>query len=93
MIWAALKAAKDTNAPTNFMWTQQIRHSLRWLRCFLIGVKGVVVRDFTLAAYSRMGKKVTIQTDASPYGIGAVIYVDGHASEYLYDKMQSQGEV
>ena len=63
------------------------------MRCFLSGVKGALVRDFTVAAYSRTGKKVTIQTDASPYGIGAVLYVEGQAAEYLYDRIREQDEV
>ena len=79
-VWAALTAAPSTGAPHNW-----------WIRCFLSGVEGALVRDFTVET-SRTGKKVVIQTDASPYGIGAVIYVDGLPVEYLYDKIHEQDE-
>ena len=59
-IWAAMAASDGTNAPCNCLWTQQIRHSLRWLRCFLNGVEGALVRDFSVEAYARAGVKVTI---------------------------------
>ncbi len=92
-IWAAMTAAKETNAPANCVWTQQIRHSLKWLMCFLCGVQGALVRDFTFEAYSRTGKMVTIQTDASPFGIGAVLYIDGKASECLLDAICDHDEL
>ena len=38
-----------------------------------------------MEAYARTRKNVVIQSDASPYEIGAVINADGIPVEYVYD--------
>ena len=49
----------------------------KWIRAFLDVVAGEVERRFLLDAYLRLGDRLVITTDASPYGLGAVLEQNG----------------
>ena len=50
---------------------------LTWVIAFMNGIDGELERRFTLDAYLRRGNRITITTDASPYGLGAVLEENG----------------
>ena len=52
---------------------------------FLSGQKGNLRRELSLDAYLRRGKSVVLTTDASPFGIGAVLVIDGVITAHLSD--------
>ena len=81
MFYAALHAASAP--PRGCVWLQQIRIPLGWIRAFLKDTGGNLERIYELDAYLRRGLKIEITTDASPYGLGAVLVVDGVIVSHL----------
>ena len=79
-LWAVLNDHRTTNAPTNCVWTSQLRPTLLWFRAFFENEGAQLERFFSLEAYSRRGDVVQIGTDASPYGMGGWITVKGQSS-------------
>ena len=75
-LYAALHC-KESHAPSGCVWTKQIRHSLEWIRCFLSEEKGQIERVFTVQHFLQHGPQVTITWDASPFGMGATLQLDG----------------
>ena len=56
----------------------QIRHTLDWfIISFHLSGHGPISRRFTLAAHLNMGRRMCIITDASPFGLGGIITLDG----------------
>ena len=54
-----------------------MRCPIRWLVAFLQGRAGDLVRTTTVDSHLRRGPYVCITTDASPFGLGAVLEIDG----------------
>jgi hypothetical protein len=82
-LWAALYAECPTGAPLNIIWIKQISTTLQWLNAFFNGAVGGVERFFRLDAFLRQGPIVEIGTDASPWGLGAWLAVDGVITHYF----------
>ena len=93
-IWAALRygagagqrpLASDQkhSAPKGCVWVVQCLPALLWIHAFLSRVNGSIKRTFTLNAYMRLGDKVDIYTDASPWGIGGCISINGAPRAYF----------
>jgi len=76
MFYAVLYA-EPAGAPPNCRWVQQFRIPLAWILAFLAGNRGELERRFTVDAHLRRGPRLTITTDASPYGLGAVLELNG----------------
>ena len=70
-------------APANCCWLHQILVPLTWIQAVLKSVDGELERRFTLEAYLRQGAKLTITTDASPYGLGAVLEQNGQIVSFF----------
>ena len=87
MMYAAIYgrpgAESDKQPPTNCIWTRQIQIPLQWLIAFISGQSGNLRRELSLDAYLRRGKSVLLTTDASPYGLGAVLVIDGTIAAWL----------
>ena len=81
-LYAALHC-KESNAPTGCVWTKQLRHSLQWIKCFLSEEEGHIVRVFTVQHYLHQGPQVIITWDASPFGMGATLQIDGEFTEFF----------
>ncbi|CAE8627265.1 unnamed protein product [Polarella glacialis] len=75
-IWAAL-GAEPSGAPANCMWQRQISTALHWLRAFLRRQRGSLKRVWTLSAYLGSASQVLITADASPFGTGAWLSING----------------
>ena len=74
--WAAM-AHTTTNAATNCVWVKQFAWSLLWIQEFLLGTTGSITRIFDYDAYYNRGSMIEVTTDASIYGLGAWITIDG----------------
>ena len=55
---------------------KQIRIPLCWIRAFVRGAPADLERRFTVDAHLRLGARITITTDASPFGIGGILEVN-----------------
>ena len=75
--------SEEGHAPSGCIWVKQIQHACRWLLTFLAGEQAGITREFTLAAYRRQGQRVTITWDASPYGMGATLQIEGRFVEFF----------
>ena len=91
MMYAAIYSKPDPQSsnqpPTNCIWTKQIQIPLQWLVAFISGQRGDLQRVLTVDSYLRRGKSVVLTTDASPYGIGAILVIDGTVVAHLSDRV------
>ena len=90
-IWASLYADCG-QAPRNCVWTSMIEHSLTWLAAFFLeSGTGPLQRIFRVDAHFNRGRRVRITTDASPYGIGGWISIDGVLIAYFFEPPRRPG--
>ena len=92
-LWAALNSPGTSRAgdsPPGTIWTAQIAQTLEWLLCFLdpkrnphIDTSGALTRTWLLSAYLRKGVKVEIVWDASPWGLGGTLLIEGKPVGWL----------
>eukprot|EP00435_Cladocopium_sp_Y103_P035423 s206_g9.t1 len=81
VLYAALHG--PNKAPNNCVWTKQVIHTLVWLRAFLNGESGSIRRVYNVDQYYNSGIKVQITWDASPYGMGAFLTVNGRVQQHF----------
>ena len=85
-MWAAIKehlSGKKTGAPHNTVWTKQMAPSLQWFSAFFSTRGKHLERFFTVSAYLRTGAVVEIGTDASPWGMGGWLTINGAITHYF----------
>ena len=81
-LYVALHTSQ-TNAAEGCVWVKQVRHSLEWMATFLSREEAGIKRVYTLEHYRGAGTKVVITWDASPYGMGAMLQLDGVIHEFF----------
>ena len=67
------------------MWTKQVKHVLSWIIALL---QGPLVRDYLLSVYTGSGNNVEICLDASPWGIGGTLALNGKLKTWFCDQLQ-----
>jgi hypothetical protein len=85
-LWAALSAPAGA-APNRCVWVKQISVALRWLNVFLNGTSGVLTRSFSLESYMNWGPKFELTLDASPWGLGGILVIDGRVHSYFSSEL------
>jgi hypothetical protein len=75
-LYAALYSKANT-APRGHIWTKQIMTVLVWINALLSNGVGKLVRRFDLAPYIGSGRQVTMDLDASPWGVGGYLTENG----------------
>eukprot|EP00435_Cladocopium_sp_Y103_P050142 s2443_g15.t1 len=85
--------ADQSQAPRGCVWTKQIAHSVHWLRVFLSGEKAGIIRCYTLEAFNNKGPEIIITWDASPYGMGGTLQVQGTYVEFFASKITEDDEI
>eukprot|EP00435_Cladocopium_sp_Y103_P033053 s1409_g8.t1 len=83
---------EDTKAPRECIWTKQVRHTLLWLLTFLKDEVAGIRRQYTIRCLSHHLPLVTITWDASPWGMGATLQLDGSTVEYFSIQISSDDE-
>ena len=81
-MWAAWAADSPERHP-NCVCSLQTDTETKWPITFFTGHGATIERFFSLDAYSRVGTTVVIGTDASPWGLGGRLMVDGVIKEYF----------
>ena len=93
MLWAPIY---DRRSRCHFdqlkVWRRAIDIPLRWMDAFLRGTMGTLQRTYTLASYLHEGDKYSIVVDASPWGLGAYLQINGVISEYAFGPVTSDDE-
>ena len=69
-----------------------IEDALSWIKAFLQLQHGPLIRQWHLDAVLSSATKVTITFDASPYGFGAVLFIDGTPTEFYADAISQHDE-
>ena len=87
MLWAALYAPPEISlAPVGCVWVAQIKEPLTWFESFWNELKPQnLVRTFCVKAHFNIGKQIYIYVDASPYGLGGWLSIDGQPVAYFSD--------
>ena len=89
-LWAALYS--ESSAPHQGIWKVQIAHSLGWLSAFFISNKIGITRTFYLQDFNAQGDRVEFGTDASPWGLGGWISVNGSIKHHFSDRLSEHDE-
>ena len=80
-LWAAIytegKPNNGSRAPKGQIWVAQVKQSVKWVRTFLESSGNFVSRTWSLYAHFGSAAQLIIVFDASPWGLGAVLYQDG----------------
>ena len=78
-LWTAVSGApnKRTWAPKGMVWTMQVRSSISWIIKFLTINNHVLTRRWSFQEYSEERARLTATLDASPWGLGGVLQLDG----------------
>ena len=74
-----------SNAPRGCLWTSQILEPLVWIKAFLEQTAGSLHRTFLVSSHYNRGDKIVVYVDASPWGIGGWILVNGRPLGYFAD--------
>jgi len=92
-LWAPLTQKGQSSAPLGCVWTKQIRQPLLWIHAFISHQKGAVKREYTVESYLEKEIDTQIITDASPWGLGAVLVVQGVAKAFFGVALTVEDEV
>lgn len=89
--YAALSAPKPADTPRNCTWTAQVRSGLTWILTFLThnSEHEVTKRVWDINEHLRTDANVLITWDASPWGFGATLHLEGRLVEFLEDTPSS----
>jgi hypothetical protein len=85
-LWAAWSSTSPVDRP-GVIWMKQIRTELTWFDTFFAGNGYRIERFFSTEAYRRAGTVVEIGTDASPWGLGGWLKVNGEYTQYFATKL------
>ena len=90
-VYAALHSVDSftSKAPRGMVWTKQWRHASLWLQA-LLGEHGKLTRVYRVATYFGRGIKLALVTDASPHGLGAVLYLADAPIRYFSSKVDDE---
>ena len=80
-LWASLSS--DNTGPNNTVWEKQVHHSLSWMRVFFANQLTGLERTFSLQEYLQTGDIHEIGTDASPYGLGGWLAINGNIVQHF----------
>jgi len=83
-LWAALYTADTAGAPSGCIWMMQIRHTLLWMQAFFGELQAdLLIRRFSVTAAFNQDIAIEIILDASPWGLGGAIFIDGQPRQYF----------
>jgi len=75
--YAALKGTVQSTAPSHSIWSKQLSSALRWIAALLDGSQGRFSRSYDLDTHLGLGTAVEINLDASPWGLGGTLSING----------------
>ena len=90
-LWAAMSTVQ-TNAPPNTVWTRQIEDSLTWMLAFIRQQRGTTQRVFKFNDTFGIAIDLVVTCDASIYGYGAWLSINGKPASWFSDTIQESDE-
>jgi len=101
-LWAALLSIgteRCSGAPPGCCWTSQCDSAFLWMLAFLNPSRNPnllpgtgIVRVYSLASYLGVGHEVSMTLDASPFGLGAWLEVEGKIIRFIESPLDSLDE-
>ena len=92
-LWGALYSDdSESAAPFNCVWTRQFSHTLVFLVAFLTRAMGTINRVYALDAYLGIGDKISVKLDASPWGLGGILLLNGHPTSWFSSPLSESDE-
>ena len=91
-LWAACESSAGNAARRGSVWKRQVNDALTWIAAFLREQHGTLVRQWQLSAYLSSSTDVVITFDASPWGLGGVVFVSGVPKEFFRSPITSHDE-
>ena len=88
-LYAAQYAERGT-APVGCVWTKQIIASLEWVRAFLAEIPGKLQRRYDLKNYLSSSLQVSLELDASPWGLGGVLLINGRPTSWFASAISTE---
>ncbi len=88
-IWAAINDEGSRRAPGGCIWTEQIAPAVTWILSFCKEEQGTIARRYDTDRHAGRGDAVDIICDASPFGFGAVLVLNGRPKEYLAEAISA----
>ena len=82
-LWAALYQGSNDEALPNTIWTKQILVTLKWFQAFFGKGGSRIERFLRIDAYLRTRPIVEFGTDASPWGMGGWLAIDGKITHFF----------
>ena len=82
----------DSHAPKECIWTKQVKHTILWLLTFLRGEHAGIRRVYSVRGFQKQLPMVTITWDASPFGMGSTLQLDGVFVEYFAIEITADDE-
>lgn len=85
--YAALHSEKPASTPKGCTWTSQVKPGLHWILAFLDSHSPdcITKRTWDVNEYLSRQQRVVITWDASPWGFGAILTIDGVIVQFLYE--------
>jgi len=85
--WGAIADVKNASptskrAGPQHVPTARIKHALQWVKLFMTGQKGALGRVFPVEVHKAQST-ISIEFDASPWGIGGVLFLHGRPVQYF----------
>jgi hypothetical protein len=80
---AGRRTKKHKRGVDSCVWTKQVQHVFQWIQAFLDLHLGSIHRNYTLEAFRGAGDQVLITTDASPWGLGGTLEINGKILSYF----------
>lgn len=91
--WRVLRDADrgvTSGAPPNTIWRKQVDHALQWFGAFLAGHGAGVRRTYHVEHFLAPASRVLITVDASPWGLGGWLSVDGAPVAWFADAIHAE---
>ena len=79
-LWSALHS--ELSGPRGCIWRRQIQHTLKWLEALFHCQSEQLIRTFRVDAYMGRGLPIQIGTDASPWGLGGWLAINGRITKF-----------
>ena len=76
---------RPRGAPRGTVWLKQISHVLTWIIALLDGHP--ITRHYLLSVHLGRGKRIELNLDASPWGIGGYLLEDGVVTAWFSDRI------
>ena len=86
------KKVRKTKAPRGTVWTKQVAMSISWIIAFLREQYGPVYRQYSRASYFGESDPIEVYLDASPFGLGGVLCINGIPVTFFTSKLDHHDE-